>query len=421
MLDVSPRKVTVHRMRGLCGVNKHIFVSAVLLTALLCASPALAYLPPDPHTNRAAPRQIDSAADLPGMSMVSVDSPAYYFHLGVSLAREAMQVADLAKSQAESLLLAAEGMLHDAMFQATAAQAKADHAGKISRQWALDLLISQESLDRGMVDMLAFSPRDPSASQDLSLWVAQIGEYRQAQYASLTESVATYASLVAASQNRYEAAKDSLSQAVAASSTAFQAVVKAQESLDTILGQKMSYQTVVASDGCPVEVPYGTLREYDGTVWGLCARSVALAATPEAALAIKYAFRALGSDYACDAISRYGAFSYDCSSLVARSYGTGAGLPILDSMLTFSTRNMVPWGGGEMVSWLTPVSPAEALPGDVVLYDTFKVDTRHAVIMLADGMMLHTDSCGDVAHIRKFWGFENSYYYDYLGSRRIVS
>lgn len=421
MLDVSPRKVTVHRMRGSYGVRKHVFVSAVLLTTLLCASPAVAYFPPDPHTGRAALPQIDSVADLPGMSMVSVHSPVYYLHLEVSLAREAMQVADLAKSQAESLLSAEEGMLHDAMFQVTAAQAKADHAGKISRQWSLDLLISQESLDRGMVDMLAFSPRDPSAAQDLSLWAEQIGEYRQAQYASLTGSVGIYVSLVTAAQNRYETAKNSLSQTVAALSTAVQAVAKAQENLDTILGQKMSYQTVVSPDGCPVEVPYGTLREYDGTVWGLCARSVALAATPEAALAIKYAFRALGSDYACDAVSRHGAFSYDCSSLVARSYGTGAGLPILDSMLTFSTRNMVPWGGGEMVSWLTPVSPAEALPGDVVLYDTFKVDTRHSVIMLADGMMLHTDSCGDVAHIRKFWGFENSHYYDYLGSRRVVS
>ena len=422
IVDVMTIKVTVHGVPLRSSMKKYALTFGVASVMLLYAnpSPVSAYLLPDPDNSRVDAPASDPVQELPGMSMISISNPVYSFHLAVSLARKAMQEATLFKSTVELLLVEEENRLYEAMFEATVAKAKADHAGKISRQWALDLLISQESLDRGLADMLAFSPRDPSSSQDLSLWVEQISEYRETQHIALTMEVAGYLLDIKEAQNRYALAKGLLEQASVNLENSLQSVENAQESLDIILGQKMSYQTVVAPDGCPVEVPYGTLREYEGTVWGLCARSVAQAPTPQAALAIKYAFRALGADYACDDMSRYAAFSYDCSSLVARSYGTGAGMPILDTIRTLSTRQMVPWGGGELVSWLTPVPEDMALPGDIVLYDTFKVDTRHVVIMLADGMMLHTDSCEDVAHIRKFWGFANSYYYDYLGSRRII-
>ena len=404
------------------SLKKYALLLGVLLVAApyFPTAPVSAYPLPDPNNNAVVSPEVDLPEDLPGMSLISVNNPAYSFHLDVSLARKAMQDVAFFKDTVELLLIEEENRLHEAMFKATVAQAKADHAGKISRQWSLDLLISQESLDRGLVDMLAFSPRDPSVSQDLSLWVEQISEYREAQYKEFTDEVAGYLLDIKEVQNRYALAKGLLEQATADLENSLELVETAQESLDTILGQKMSYQTVVAPDGCPVEVPSGTLREYEGTVWGLCARSIEQAPTPQAALAIKYAFRALGSNYACQDLSRYGAFSYDCSSLVTRSYATGAGMPLLDPASTLSTRQMVPWGGGELVSWLTPVTEGSILPGDIALYDTFKVDTRHVVIVLADGMMLHTDNCGDVTHIRKFWGFENSDYYNYLGSRRIV-
>jgi len=422
IVDVMTIKVTVYRVPLRSSVKKYALILVVSAVTLLYVPPSSvsAYLPPAPDNSKVDAPATDPVQDLPGMSLISTSNPVYSFHLDVSLARKTLQETTLLKSTVELLLVDEENRLYGAMFKATIAQAKADHAGKISRQWNLDLLISQESLDRGLADMLAFSPRDPSISQDLSLWVEQIGEYRETQHIALTKEVAGYLLNIKEAQNRYTLTKGLLEQVSVDLENSLQIVENAQESLDTILGQKMSYQTVVAPDGCPVEVPYDTLREYEGTVWGLCTRSVAQAPTPQAALAIKYAFRALGSNYACDDISRYAAFSYDCSSLVTRSYGTGAGMPILDSIGPVSTRQMVPWGGGELVSWLAPVAEDLALPGDIVLYDTFKVDTRHVVIMLADGMMIHTDNCGDVAHIRKFWGFENSYYYNYLGSRRIV-
>lgn len=415
-------KVTIYRVLLLSSIRKYALRLGVLIVTLLCTHPApvSALLLPDPDNSEVAIPVVDPVRELPGMSLIADSNPVYSFHLNVSLARKAMQDATAFKSAVELLLVEEESRLLDTMFKATIAQAKAEHAGKISRQWALDLLISQESLNRGLADMLAFSPRDPSISQDLSLWVEQISEYRETQHTELTKEVAGYLLDIKKSQNRYALAKDFMRQATEDVENSIELVETAQESLDTILGQKMSYQTVVAPDGCPVEVPSGTLREYEGTVWGLCARSVAQAPTPQAALAIKYAFRALGANYACDDISRYGAFSYDCSSLVTRSYGTGAGMPVFDVNAAISTRHMVPWGGGELVSWLTPVAEDSILPGDIALYDTFKVDTRHVVIVLADGMMIHTDNCGDVTHIRKFWGFENSHYYNYLGSRRIV-
>lgn len=418
-MDDTGLLVTVRWVLSLSASKK--FALTVLLSfawTTLASPPVSARIVPDPLDAPVSPSY--SEQDLPGMALVSPDSPLYLIHFNVSLARESLERATLTQTTAALILFEEQERLEEAMFSLTAAQARADHAAKVSHQWTVDLLLSQESLNRGLADMLAFYPRDPSVSQDMSMWVEQISEYRQAAHASLVAEVDVYDDLLKTAKVRYAMAQDRMAEASATAAMAVLAVQEAQNTLDDLLGQKMSYYTVVAADGCPVEVPPGTLREYSGTVWGLCARSVAQAPTPQAALAIKYAFRALGADYACDSVGRYASFSYDCSSLVVRSYSAGGGVPGLDVNSPLSTRQMVPWGGGELASWLTPVAEESVLPGDLVLYDTFKEDTRHVVLMLADGMMLHADNCGDVVHIRKFWGFENSHFYDYLGSRRVT-
>jgi cell wall-associated NlpC family hydrolase len=55
----------------------------------------------------------------------------------------------------------------------------------------------------------------------------------------------------------------------------------------------------------------------------------------------------------------------------------------------------------------------------LVFYDTGHPDSRHVVLLLADGLMLHVAACGDVANVNTFWGHENGTGYDYLGVRRV--
>ena len=69
--------------------------------------------------------------------------------------------------------------------------------------------------------------------------------------------------------------------------------------------------------------------------------------------------------------------------------------------------------------WAIEIPTSELKPGDLVFYDTYREDTRHVVLLLADGFMLHTGRCNDVAHVIDLWGFEPTDDYTYLISRRI--
>jgi cell wall-associated NlpC family hydrolase len=169
---------------------------------------------------------------------------------------------------------------------------------------------------------------------------------------------------------------------------------------------------------CPSSVPAGTLRLGSEKIgaYELCARSVGQAPSQQAAEAIAWAFTKLGAPYACGGNGRMGEFQFDCSSLVSRAYYEGAGVKAAGGSWAPTTRNMVPWGGASLASWLTPVNPADAAPGDLFTYDTGGENYRHVVMMLADGYMLHTNSCGDVAHVTSAWGTGNGF----LGARRAV-
>lgn len=183
-----------------------------------------------------------------------------------------------------------------------------------------------------------------------------------------------------------------------------------------------SRQVLVGTDGCPVEVPVGTLRGGSGDIGiqELCERSVTAAATPQAALAITYALRQLGAPYACGGQGRLDVARYDCSSFVARAYSEGAGISVARQEWSPSTRNMVPWDGIALDRHYAFIAPDDLAPGDLVLYDTGGRSYRHVVMVLGDGWMVHTNACGDVAHVDRFWGTESVPGRAFLVARRVL-
>ena len=186
-------------------------------------------------------------------------------------------------------------------------------------------------------------------------------------------------------------------------------------------------QTVVGKSGCPKSVLEGTVPA--GTsVRDLCERAVKNAATPQAAVAIKWALIRLGAPYACDGVGRLEPWRFDCSSYVARAYAEGAGLGTAGEGWAPSTRNMVPWDGASLDQHYAPIDPADLKPGDLVLYDTCPVGEtcsyRHVAMYLGAAveggvpLMAQTNQCGGVAHVAPFPGTAVA---NFLGARRVVA
>lgn len=189
-------------------------------------------------------------------------------------------------------------------------------------------------------------------------------------------------------------------------------------------------QVAVGIDGCPlVDVP-ATLRDGADRFGAatLCRSAVRQAATPQAALALTWAFQHLGAVYACKGAGRMQPWRADCSSFVSRAYAEGAGLGTAGADWAPSTRNMVPWDGVALDPHYSLVAPAALRPGDLVLYDTCPqggCPYKHVVMYLGspDGgrttWMLHTNACGDVAKVTAFWGFPTTGH-PFLVARRVV-
>jgi len=189
-------------------------------------------------------------------------------------------------------------------------------------------------------------------------------------------------------------------------------------------------QVAVGPDGCPTVNVQGTLRDGAESIGAptLCSKAVKQAATPQAALAITWAFQHLGAAYACGGAGRMLPFRADCSSFVSRAYHEGAGLGTAGDAWAPSTRDMVPWDGAALDPHYAYVPPLALRPGDLVLYNTCPqggCPYRHVVMYLGspDGgktfWMVHTNSCGDVAHVSKFLGFPTSGE-PFLVARRVV-
>lgn len=174
-------------------------------------------------------------------------------------------------------------------------------------------------------------------------------------------------------------------------------------------------------DGCPETVPDAVMRDGSQDQWRqLCQDSALQAATVQAAEAVTWAFSHLGAPYACQGVGREEDDRFDCSSLVSRAYAQGAGLTgVRHSWGSPSTRSMVPWDGVTLDPWYVQVAPEQVRPGDLVLYDTGGEAYRHVVMVLAGGYMLHTNACGDVAHVARFWGFGHDAGRDFLVARRV--
>jgi len=195
------------------------------------------------------------------------------------------------------------------------------------------------------------------------------------------------------------------------------ALAKGRDLLSTL---SVAPQNAVDADGCPTSAPAGTLRS-DATAMGvsrICSDSVAQAPTPEAAKALKWVLAQLGAPYACGGVGRDDTYRFDCSSLVSRAYSQGAGLKVAKPLTwTPSTRDMIPNDGHTLASWVKVISNDQVRPGDIALYSTGN-GNFHVVMLLADGLMIHTNRCGDVAHITKFWGYSPTFA-KFLGVRRI--
>jgi len=179
---------------------------------------------------------------------------------------------------------------------------------------------------------------------------------------------------------------------------------------------------VITGSSCPTSAPGGTLTEGSDSIGvvQLCERAVAEAATPQAKRAIRAAFHMLGAPYACGDIGRTDSFRFDCSSLVARAYQIGAGIPAAGATWSASTRDMLPWDGRPLASWATFITAKSLKPGDLVLYDTRAKLSRHVVMYLGHGLMLHTNYCGGVARVASFWGTNPNGSHSFAVARRVV-
>lgn len=191
-------------------------------------------------------------------------------------------------------------------------------------------------------------------------------------------------------------------------------------------------QAAIGPDGCPTADVTGTLREGAELVGAaaLCRSAIAQAATPQAALAITWAFARLGAAYACKGVGRLLPYRADCSSFVARAFHEGAGLDTSGAGWAPSTRNMVPWDGVALDPHYAYVEPVALRPGDLVTYDTCPqggCPYKHVVMYLGsnDGgtthWMAHTNSCGDVAKVERFWGFPTTGSHTFLVARRVLA
>lgn len=173
---------------------------------------------------------------------------------------------------------------------------------------------------------------------------------------------------------------------------------------------------------CPTTAPAGSLWGSSRSIGArrLCEQAVARAATPQARAAIREAFAMLGAPYACAGAGRMDRFRFDCSSLVSRAYFRGAGIPAAGTGWASSTRDMMPWDGRRLAPWARYVAPSAVRPGDLVLYDTGASLSRHVVMYIGGGWMLHTNACGSVAHVEPFWGFGRTGSHRFVVARRVV-
>lgn len=299
----------------------------------------------------------------------------------------------------------AEQRAKDAEWDALMAEIRAEQAREVLQRHASDVYRSGGGVP-SLVRIVDGSLENPANVLDEQAYLSQATLQRAAEVDRARQIVAEAAQYAATAQAARAAADAALEAAVTTEEELTRKLERARRELTQVMTLPAGVQTLIGPNGCPTQVPDGTMRGSAASVdpYDLCRKSVRAAATPEAALAIKYLFRALGAPYACEGVGRTEPYRYDCSSLAARAYAEGAGLATAGPGWSPSTRDMVPWDGVSLSPWYGLVQPQDARPGDLFLYDTGGATYRHVVIMIADGFMIHTNSCGDVAKVEEFWG-----------------
>lgn len=177
-------------------------------------------------------------------------------------------------------------------------------------------------------------------------------------------------------------------------------------------------QTSVSPGRCPTSLPDYVLR--DGATVDLCAKSVAQASSPEAALAIIWAFNHLGLPYAWPVgeMPRSGT-SYDCSSFVAGAYHEEDGANLPGVYPYQSTRDMFPWDGMSMAPYYVVIPPGQQRPGDLGLQVSCTsppCSYQHVVMILADGFQAETNTETEPSRINAYDGVDAS---NFFGIRRV--
>lgn len=180
---------------------------------------------------------------------------------------------------------------------------------------------------------------------------------------------------------------------------------------DAARAQAARAQTQVGPEGCPTSVPPRTLRDgADGIgAFELCISSVASAATPQAAEAVKFVFVNLGVPYS--RTDRMGDGYFDCSSYVMRAYAA-AGVPTLQDGWAPSTHTIAPYPGHASYPWLETVAYSDAQPGDLLLRPSSPSrgdGGGHVAMLIASGFMIHTAATGDVSHVARAYGDSELY------------
>ncbi len=385
------------------------------------ATPAPSRTAPDPGTSQPAPEP-GTDGELPAFGV----DDAYWDAFRLLQARQRELAA------AERALRAADETLASARGTAARLKAAADaaSASAATSRLELDRLVGrlyQYGTPVSAVGALLGAPEDFLAVLDRTHNDDVAAELVVGQVASDDQRAALVRTLLLGADARMEAAARAQQQAGEAVRLARKRLAEARTALAALSAASRS-QTAVGTDGCPkADVP-GTLRGGAEAIGArrLCRAAVTGAATPQAALALRWAFAHLGAAYACGGAGRMLPWRMDCSSLVARAYHEGARLAVAGSTWAPSTREMVPWDGAALDPHYALVRPADLRPGDLVLYDTGGATYRHVVLYLGPASrggpawMLHTNSCGDVAKVEPFWGFPTTGSHTFLVARRVL-
>ena len=355
----------------------------------------------------------DAVGPVPGVS-----DELYDRYQDLLAAQAALRTA-VSLEQAASARLGTTGL---AVAEAVLAFGEADAAAREAR----DILtaFTREAYMEGselslIAGLAAMEADDIVSALSSTSYLDRVARYRIDAAVNAIETAARAKAAVESAKADRLQAEAAATTARARTASARAAVSEAQQAYNAAMAAGVPPQVALGPDGCPTTSLPGVLREGAETVGlaALCQKSVAQAGSPWAQAAIKWAFAHLGAPYACGGVGRDLPFRFDCSSLVSRAYHEGAGLPTAGSGWAPSTRDMVPWDGVKLGPNYFPVARAFVRPGDLALYDTGGTVYRHVVMVLADGYMLHTNRCGDVAHVERFWGMDDG---RFLGARRVL-